>query len=550
MSKICYECFRQIQEEAIACPYCGFRNSECVVNERILPPGTVLNNKYTLGKCLGEGGFGITYLAWDQNMETRIAIKEYYPSNLVIRDLNVYGGNTLHTVTSTGQEDFKTGLERFVKEAAILSKFFNLPGIVSVKDFFYENGTAYMAMEYIDGISLKEYLKQNGNKLPVAEVLEIVKPIIMSLAIVHKNKLLHRDISPDNIMISKDGQVKLIDFGAARYFEGDFDKSMTVVLKHGYAPIEQYSRKSQQGEATDIYGLCAVMYRMITGVVPEEALERVHQDRLLPMKQYNKKIPTHIAMAIEKGLSVEYKDRQQNMQELYNELYATKKQLREKRGDKVYSVIRKGLLILIIILLLIILGSLLFITNREKIDKFGNKVKTVFSEDEEYSSESVDQKTEEEKTSKQSSKETDSDAVENDETVAEQEQIGSDSVENDKATEQEQAALDVTEEVVDEELEHAIMVVSKGVLNGRSDAYSVEDILNQYCDRAGTWTAGRDENDNVFVRFAGSRLGETFTLEFQVFTGDTFKLIRATKDGQEYEQYSVFFQEILDEVGA
>lgn len=545
MSKICYQCFRTIQEEDAVCPYCGFRNSDCVVNERILSPGTVLNNKYILGKSLGEGGFGITYLAWDRNMEVRIAIKEYYPSNLVIRDPNVYGGNTLHTVTSTGTEDFKIGLQRYAKEAAILSKFFNLPGIVSVKDFFYENGTAYMAMEYIDGISLKEFLKQKGNTLSVAETLDIVKPIIVSLAIVHNNKLLHRDISPDNIMISKDGQVKLIDFGAARYFESDSDKSMTVVLKHGYAPIEQYSRKSVQGEATDIYSLCAVMYRMITGEVPEEALERVHQDHLLPMKHYKKKIPSHVAMAIEKGLSVDYKDRQQNMQELYNDLYATKKQLWEKRGDKVYSVIRKGLLILIMILLLIILGSVLFITNRDRIDKFENKVKAVFAEDTESSAEPQEQNDDaKEKQNRDVKKEQDDNAEEGqDQDVAEEQ--------NQNVVEEQKQSIEAERNEKDtQEMEHAVVVVSKGVLNGRSDAYTVEEILNQYCDRPGTWTADRDESGNVYVLFSGSRLGETFTLEFQVFSGDTFKLTGATRNGEEYEQYSTFFQEILNEVGA
>ena len=203
MSKVCYGCFKSVNDEYSACPYCGFDFHSYNISDRALHPGTVLNGKYIVGKTLGEGGFGITYLAWDRYMEIKIAIKEYYPSNIALRDTSMYGGNTLHVSSGSQNGDFESGLKRYVKEAAILSKFFNLPGIVSVKDFFYENGTAYIVMEYIEGISLREYLKGKGGKVSVNEALNIIEPIIKSLTVVHKNKLLHRDISPDNIMISR-----------------------------------------------------------------------------------------------------------------------------------------------------------------------------------------------------------------------------------------------------------------------------------------------------------------------------------------------------------
>ena len=556
MGRICYECFNNISEEYQVCPYCGFKLSEYSTSERVLSPGTVLNGKYVIGRTLGEGGFGITYLAWDKNMEVRIAIKEYYPSNLVVRDVDMYGGNTLHTVTHNGNNDFSTGLQRFVKEAAILSKFFNLPGIVSVKDFFYENGTAYMAMEYVDGISLKEYLKQKGNVLSVTETLEIVRPIISSLAIIHKGKLLHRDISPDNIMISRSGEVKLIDFGAARYFDADYEKSMTVVLKHGYAPIEQYSRKSVQEESTDVYSLCAVIYRMLTGNIPEEAIERIHEDKLVPIRKYNKKIPKYIAEAIQKGLTVEAMGRQQSMAELYGDLYATKKQLRERREDRAYAFIRKIMIFIVVVLILIILGSVVFIGNREKISNFYNKIKMVFTQQESISYEEEEKKKDEVVESKQDNAEKD-EIVENERNSTEKDEVSTENTANESGnrnltndTQYENLdETDVMDLEVDNELEHAVVVVSQGNLNGISEEYTVGEILSNYGDDEGKWTGTRDSEGNIYVIFSGSKMGDSFTFEFQVFSGDTFKLVAATQNGQECEKYASFFQSVLDEVG-
>lgn len=556
MSRVCYECFRNISEGDMVCPYCGFRIGEHNLSERVLAPGTVLNGKYIIGRTLGEGGFGITYLAWDKNMEVRIAVKEYYPGNLVVRDTTLYGGNTLHTVTSGGKDDFTEGLHRFVKEAAILSKFFNLPGIVSVKDFFYENGTAYMAMEYVDGISLKDYLKENGNVLSVKETLAIVKPIISSLAVIHQSKLLHRDISPDNIMISRKGEVKLIDFGAARYFDSDYDKSMTVVLKHGYAPIEQYSRKSLQGEATDIYSLCAVMYRMLTGIIPDEAIERVREDKLVTVKKYNKKIPKYIAEIIQKGLSVDAKDRQQSMTELYQELYATKKQLWEKTGDRIYLIIRKCMIFIAIILLLTIMGSVLFILNRRQINDFSDKVKKVFSEQEysvleNTSEENMQLKSTEKKEEIQEEKGEEANVTIEETEADSEEKIQAGDMLEEADTQVDVDKLQTPDEITetDSELKYEIMVVSQGNLNGISEDYTVGDILTEYSDNIGNWTGRRDENGNVYVTFLGTKQGSPFTLEFQVFDDDTFTLIGATQAGVECEKYASFFQSILDEQG-
>ena len=143
MAQICYGCFKKVQDDDNVCPYCGYRIHEMPDSLHILKPGTILNQKYTIGKTLGEGGFGITYLAWDNNMQIKIAIKEFYPANLVARDTSSSDHTQIYTITQSGSGEFHQGLERFVREASTLAQFFNLPGIVSVKDFFYENRTAY-----------------------------------------------------------------------------------------------------------------------------------------------------------------------------------------------------------------------------------------------------------------------------------------------------------------------------------------------------------------------------------------------------------------------
>lgn len=382
MGRVCYGCFRPLKGDENICPYCGYHVHAILDSEHILKPGTVLNQKYTIGKTLGEGGFGITYLAWDNNMQTKIAIKEFFPANLVARDTNSESNTQIYTISKAYSDEFHTGMERFVKEAAVLSKFFKLQGIVSVKDFFYENGTAYIVMEYIEGITLKEYLKQKGGKLSVEETLTLMKPVMESLAIVHREKMLHRDISPDNLMISSDFQVKLIDFGSARYYDAQSDKSMTVILKHGYAPIEQYSSNGNQGTWTDVYSLCATIYRMLTGKVPDEAINRIKNDGLVPVRSLVNKVPKNIESAIGKGLSVMPENRQQTVEELYHELYISRQDLRVEKRNQTYQNINKLLVKLIVFFILAIALLVTAWTKKEKIREFQVRISNAFSSDE------------------------------------------------------------------------------------------------------------------------------------------------------------------------
>ena len=355
-------------------------------NSRALAVNTVLAGKYLVGPVLGEGGFGITYAGYDLNMETRIAIKEYFPVELVTRDTtlrNTGGGGAIsgssasdggepsavgvsssssgsdRVISLSGEKSktYQQGLKKYVDEARNVSQFADIPGIVSVKDFFYENNTAYIVMEYIDGISLKEYLKQKGGKVSEEKALAILRPVLEALEKVHAAGIIHRDISPDNIMLTfaEEGKagagqsgvaavygnisaVKLIDFGAARMTSKNDQKSLTIILKHGYAPEEQYRSHGEQGPWTDVYALCAVFYRMLTGKVPEPAMDRLFSDGLKRPEELGAKVSPAVSETIMKGLAVKKEDRIQSVRDLMDALEGKKgKEAKPKR--KVWGVL-------------------------------------------------------------------------------------------------------------------------------------------------------------------------------------------------------------------
>ncbi len=558
----CYGCFKEISTEGTTCPHCGFSPADYEVHKWTLSPGTVLNGKYLIGKRLGEGGFGITYIAWDINMQTTIAVKEYYPNGFANRDVTSLTGNTVISLSDKENDVYSEGLKRYVKEAAILSRFFDLSGIVTVKDFFYENSTAYIVMEYIDGISLKEYLKNNGSNIGCDAALDLLKPVISSLSIVHKNNLLHRDISPDNIMIAGNGDVKLIDFGAARQFGNDSDKSMTVVLKHGYAPVEQYSSHGDHGTWTDVYAICAVLYRCIVGKAPVESIDRTRNDRYVPVRKAKKGIPKHIAEAIDKGLSVNPQDRQQDMDELYKDLYGSFTGRLNDKVDAAGRALRKLLVALIIVLTL---GIAVGVVYRLNSDRIRRTIDVFLSDDDTYdkdknikadASEDEDIDKEKEISSNTKSKAEDND--ENEEALTERVSKSSAKSSIFSSLSAGNTDRDVFDETLSylfdssdmsNDIKDGIMVVSEGILDGYPDNVTLNDILCTYTDAPGEWGGYEGSGGSVSVCYRGFRNGKKYVIEFESYQDDTFILTGVTIDGIRQEAYSNCFQDILDEVG-
>ena len=316
---LCMYCMNEMDRTAAVCPHCG-KSREYVTPPHRLMPGTVLAGRYIVGVAKGEGGFGITYTGKDTRLERLVAIKEYFPSGLVNRN-GTASPIVTQTTEESGVEAFERGRERFLNEARTLAMFSGEMGIVNILDFFEENNTAYIVMEYLDGVSLNDYLKTNGIMSP-EDALTILMPIMLSLKKIHKQGLIHRDISPSNIMVLKN-TVKLIDFGAARHATGTGNKSISLMLKPGYAPEEQYRSKGVQGPWTDVYALCATIYKCITGVTPDEANDRLHNDELRKPSELGANVSPAFEAALLKGMSILQQDRYQSIDELLADINST-----------------------------------------------------------------------------------------------------------------------------------------------------------------------------------------------------------------------------------
>ncbi len=306
---LCLGCMEQ-KGTSEFCPHCGWKDRAGAESPLYLTPGTVLNDQYMIGRVLGHGGFGITYLAWDLNLSVKVAIKEYLPGALASRHP---GDSRVSVYSGEAKGHFDYGLEKFIEEARALARFQNHPGVVSVVNFFHANGTGYLVMTYIEGITFKEYLDQNNGKVAFETARSILMPVMDALREVHAAGMLHRDISPDNIYLTFSNQVKLLDFGAAKYAVGEHSQSLSVILKPGFAPEEQYRSRGHQGSWTDVYALGATMYRAITGEVPPDALDRMERDEIKPPSKLGVQIPQAAEAVLMRALSVKAAGRIQDV---------------------------------------------------------------------------------------------------------------------------------------------------------------------------------------------------------------------------------------------
>ena len=315
MQEYCLKCMRKLNGSPV-CARCGFDNTPPVKSEPYhLKPGSVLAGKYLIGKVIGEGGFGITYIGLQMTLSKRVAIKEYYPSGAANRSID----SSENVIVTGNRIDFyEKGMQRFLDEAKNVAAFCEEDGIVDIMDYFRENNTAYIVMEYLEGETLKDYVSHHGVFMP-ERLISLMIPLMQSLNSMHTQGIIHRDISPDNIMYHKLQRLKLMDFGSARFYTNE-ERQLSVVLKQGFAPEEQYRGNGVQGPYTDVYALCATIYTCITGRVPVNSVERLVDDTLKRPSELGVKIAPYQENAIMHGLAVKASERTPNITVLIREL--------------------------------------------------------------------------------------------------------------------------------------------------------------------------------------------------------------------------------------
>lgn len=316
--QICLNCLNTYEEGVKVCPHCGLGNWKYQAAEKTLELGTMLKSRYKIGTVIGDGGFGITYRAVDMNTGKGVAVKEFYPREVVARSSMDH--TTVKLVNRDNTAQFQKGLNSFLEEANGLARFNNTDKIVNVYDFFEQNGTAYIVMEYLRGKPLSRYAKDHGGKISVSAAINVIMKMCEALSYVHGAGMVHRDISPDNIFVEKTGKIKLIDFGAARESYGNEEKTLSIVLKPNYAPPEQFRKKSRQGPWTDVYALGATVYKLLTGRTPDQAIDRIMEDEMQVPSRYNPEVPLFLDRIVMKMMAPKIEDRFQNCDEVRREM--------------------------------------------------------------------------------------------------------------------------------------------------------------------------------------------------------------------------------------
>lgn len=332
----CMGCMGFFDSHVDVCPHCGYQVGQPADSLLHMQPGMKLAGRYIVGRTLGYGGFGVTYIGWDTQLKRRIAIKEYMPSQFATR--YEYQQELVIANDSKKREQYTKGLKKFRDEGLKLAQVTGIDSIVNMYECFEENNTAYITMEYLEGETLADYLDRRDGMLSEQETMDLMMPILEALREVHSRGLFHRDIAPDNIFLLEDEEgkllydehnvpkVKLIDFGSAKFDTATHSKSLTVLIKPGYSPEEQYQSRTKQGTFTDVYSAAAVMYRMVTGVKPPDAMERrtsMEQERKDLLKlpgDYNKEISANFETALLNALNVRADTRTQTVETFISEL--------------------------------------------------------------------------------------------------------------------------------------------------------------------------------------------------------------------------------------
>ena len=354
----CTNCFETYERDYDVCPHCGYTQGDAPKELYHLHPGMELAGRYMVGQVLGFGGFGTTYKVWDKNLHTVLAIKEYYPAGLVNR---VPGTKEVTIYAQNRRQEYEHGLARFLDEARSMAKFSTHKNIINIFEYFEENNTAYIVMEFLDGLTLGEFLKTD--EMDLNACTEVILQVSAALKDIHAAGIVHRDVSPDNIFLCTNGIIKLIDFGAAR-FSLDEDRQMTIILKPGFAPPEQYEKVNVQGPWTDIYALGATLYYMITNVKPEESTNRRIDDTLVPPHELDESIPEHISNTILKAMAIDRHMRFASVTEFERALQHEKKVLPPKKELKRRK--RKRLVGVLAAVIVVAIGTGLFLNSYQK----------------------------------------------------------------------------------------------------------------------------------------------------------------------------------------
>ena len=301
------------------CPACGYDPQKRRDAEYALPLGTILAGKYLVGRVLGQGGFGITYIGLDIALERKVAIKEYYPSGQANRTPGTSA--VIWTGSEQARTELRNGMEMVLKEARKMVKVEEVPGVVKVRELFRENNTAYIVMDYVEGETLKDRLRKAG-PMPWSQAKKIFLPVIRTMESVHQAGIIHRDLSPDNLMLAPGGAVKVLDLGAAKDITVNTGTSSMPVAKSGFSPLEQYGQQGGSGPYTDVYALAATLYYTLTGKAPLSALDRINKDQLNWDYPGLKAAPENVRQALRKALALRPEQRTRSMADFYAQLAA------------------------------------------------------------------------------------------------------------------------------------------------------------------------------------------------------------------------------------